>query len=79
MRCSKCKESETENGQRWCAECRRKYQREYRRVVAVKAVRVARREGAERFKGEVMRKFLGIGVAELNGLTAAAIVEEMRA
>lgn len=79
MRCSKCKGPETENGQRWCAECRRKYQREYRRLVAVKAVRVARREGAERFKGDVVKKFLRIGAAELNGLTAAAIVEEMMA
>ncbi len=77
MKCSKGCGLEAVEGQRWCAPCRRAYQREYRRTVAVKAVRSAKREGAERFKLRVIQEFERIGEREMNGLTAAAIVERM--
>lgn len=77
MKCAKGCGLEAVDGQRWCAACRRTYQREYRRTVAVKAVRSAKKEGAERFKARTIQEFQQIGEREMNGLTAAAIVERM--
>ena len=51
--------------------------REYRRTVVVKAIRQAGKVGAERFRESAIRTFQKIGSRELNGLTAAAIVERI--
>lgn len=77
MLCSKCKELEAVEGQRYCKVCHAAYMREYRRTVTAKAIRQAGKVGAERFRESAIRTFQKIGSRELNGLTAAAIVERI--
>ncbi len=77
MTCSKCKKNEPKEGQRYCRSCINEYDRSYRRTVVLQSVRKAKREGAQGFKDRALGEFQRIGVAELNGLTAAAIIEDL--
>lgn len=51
--------------------------RNYRLIVESRASRIARREGAESFKGRMIELFQGLVDREMNGLTVAAIIEDM--
>jgi hypothetical protein len=77
MWCSKCRDAEAEEGQRWCPACQAAYMREYRRTTSTRAVRAARRDGAQKFKERAIREFQRLTDREMNGLTAAAILEDL--
>lgn len=75
--CSTCKIVEAKEGQRVCSGCHAGYMRSYRRTIATRAIRAAKREGGEKFKAQAVRLFQGILDREMNGLTVAAIIEDM--
>ncbi len=78
MICSKCKKNEPPDGQRYCKPCRNAYMRTYRGTVVLRGIRKALRMGAEKFKARAVTRFQELGAdREMNGLTAAAIIEDL--
>ena len=75
--CSKCETNETTEGQRYCRSCRAAYMRKYRGTVLERGIRRALRHGGELFKEKARARFQALGIREMNGLTAAAIIEDL--
>jgi len=51
--------------------------RKYRGTVLERGIRRALRHGGELFKEKARARFQALGIREMNGLTAAAIIEDL--
>ncbi len=77
MLCSTCKKEEAKEGQRVCRPCHTLYMRNWREIVEKRSLRQARRDGALGFRSRAVELFQGMIDREMNGLTAAAIIEDL--